>query len=465
MTIPVFFGAAALLSFCAAACSDGGAASGGDGLRRVAYVSSDEAFPNPERGFYYPYDFRFAGGGTPEPLSPETLRGQRRLNRSLVLLEYFLRDFIDRPLSEECLELVERNFEALREGGCKAIVRFAYSDSEREKPWDAAEPVVLGHIAQLRPLLQRYGAVICVLQAGFVGVWGEWYYTDHFGFEPVTETDYASRRRVLDALLDALPADRMVAVRTPVAKMRCCGLSPADTVSVRTAWDGSARSRVAAHNDCFLASRDDMGTFVGEADREFWRTESRYVSMGGETCSVSEYCDCTDGVADMEEYHWSYLNSAYHPGVIARWRQEGCLGEIERRLGYRFVLETGRFTRRPVAGGEFVVGLELRNEGFASPFNLRPAKLVLTDASGRKRQVFDMPWDPRRWFAGKTHTLTAGFAVPPQFVAGDVCTLWLWLPDADERLAESPCFSIRLANEGIWDAASGYNRLLDFELE
>ena len=56
-------------------------------------------------------------------------------------------------------------------------------------------------------------------------------------------------------------------------------------------------------------------------------------------------------------------------------------------------------------------------------------------------------------------------AVPPQFVAGDVCTLWLWLPDADERLAENPCFSIRLANEGIWDAASGYNRLLDFELE
>ena len=46
------------------------------------------------RDSYYPYDFRFAGGGTPEPLSPETLRGQRRLNRSLVLLEYFLRDFI-----------------------------------------------------------------------------------------------------------------------------------------------------------------------------------------------------------------------------------------------------------------------------------------------------------------------------------------------------------------------------------
>ena len=194
---------------------------------------------------------------------------------------------------------------------------------------------------------------------------------------------------------------------------------------------GAGRGRGAEHDGCVRASGEGVGTVVGGADREGWRAEGRYVGMGGETCSVSEYCDCTDGVADMEEYHWSYLNSAYHPGVIARWRQEGCLGEIERRLGYRFVLETGRFTRRPVAGGEFVVGLELRNEGFASPFNPRPAKLVLTDASGRKRQVFDMPWDPRRWFAGKTHTLTAGFAVPPQFVAGDVCTLWLWLPDAD----------------------------------
>ena len=143
------------------------------------------------------------------------------------------------------------------------------------------------------------------------------------------------------------------------------------------------------------------GPSSGEADREFWRTESRYVSMGGETCSVSEYCDCTDGVADMEEYHWSYLNSAYHPGVIARWRQEGCLGRSNG--GW----DTGSFSRRDVSrGGPLPAGSSSSGWNCAtrgSPRRSTPVRrsLVLTDASGRKRQVFDMPWDPRRWFAGE----------------------------------------------------------------
>ena len=34
---------------------------------------------------------------------------------------------------------------------------------------------------QLKPVLQKNEDVIFVLQAGFVGAWGEWYYTTHFG--------------------------------------------------------------------------------------------------------------------------------------------------------------------------------------------------------------------------------------------------------------------------------------------
>lgn len=460
--------AAAMLLAAMIACASDGGDPGSDGaLRRVAYVATDEVFPNPERGFYYPYEFFFSGGTVPEPVSVTALRGQRLLNRSLVLFEYFLRDFVETPLSDECLNLVERNFETLREAGCKAVVRFAYSDSESEenKPWDASEEVVMGHIAQLKPLLQRYAPEIYVLQAGFVGVWGEWYYTDHFGFEPVTETDYAPRRRVLEALLDALPEERMVAVRTPIAKMRCCGLSLADTITEQTAWDGSMRARLAAHNDCFLASRDDVGTFIEDSDREYWQAESRYVSMGGETCGMSEYCECMNGTEEMERYHWSYLNIAYHPEVIARWRQEGCYEEIERRLGYRFVLEEGRFTRHPVANDMFRVRLDIRNEGFASVVNPRPVKLVLTDVSGTKCRVFDTGADPRRWFAGMTHTLETEIRIPAEFVSGERCVLWLWLPDAEESLAADPAFSIRMANETVWEADSGYNRLTEFVLE
>ena len=159
--------------------------SGGDGngpqddpsLTKVAYEELMTAIPNPERGFYYPYDFKFENGEVPKALNTQVLAINRTQNRTLFLLEYFLRDFIDKPLSDECLALIRANMQVMRDGGGKCILRFAYCDSDAEsaKPWDAGEAVVMQHIAQLKPVFQEYADVIYVLQAGFVGVWGEWY--------------------------------------------------------------------------------------------------------------------------------------------------------------------------------------------------------------------------------------------------------------------------------------------------
>lgn len=56
---------------------------------------------------------------------------------------------------------------------------------------------------------QDNGALIAVMQAGFIGVWGEWYYTAHYGNEGVvTEEDWARRRQVVSQLLQALPVSR-----------------------------------------------------------------------------------------------------------------------------------------------------------------------------------------------------------------------------------------------------------------
>lgn len=43
-------------------------------------------------------------------------------------------------------------------------------------------------------------------------------------------------------------------------------------------------------------------------------------------------------------------------------------------------------------------------------------------------------------------------------------TLYLNLPDPCENLRNNPKFSIRLANEGVWDENTGYNRLYTFSL-
>lgn len=114
------------------------------------------------------------------------------------------------------LTLLQRQFDAIRTAGLTAILRFAYTDDVAGD--DAAPAQVLRHIEQLTPLLRQNAYVIATVQAGFVGAWGEWYYTRHFGNEGrVSAADQANRAAVVQALLNALPATRTVQLRTPAA--------------------------------------------------------------------------------------------------------------------------------------------------------------------------------------------------------------------------------------------------------
>ena len=91
---------------------------------------------------------------------------------------------------------------------------------------DAPKNIVLNQIAQLKPLLQDNADVIACLQMGFIGTWGENYYSDYFG-DPssngkgkLTDKNWSDKNEVLKALLDALPQSRMIQVRTPQMKQR-----------------------------------------------------------------------------------------------------------------------------------------------------------------------------------------------------------------------------------------------------
>ncbi len=428
----------------------------------VTYTEDLEAFPNPERGFYTSSIFYLKNGKIPSPLNPVTLKANRTQHRTLILAEYFLTDFIDKPLSEAALELVRKNMQIMRENGTKCIMRFAYTDSQDVKPHDATEEVALEHIAQLSPILHEYGDVILVFQAGFIGTWGEWYYTDNFVFNPQTEEDYLPRRRLIEALLKAVPTNRTIAIRTPKATMMSMGLDAKNLITEATAYDGSDRSRLGGHNDCFLHDGNDTGTFSSKADREFWKNDSRYTCMGGETCGTSSYCACDNSLETMAQYHWTYLHINYHPQVIQGWKEQECFDEIERRLGYRFVLTRGDFPREIKAGEKFSSKITLKNDGFAAPVNPRGLELVFVSQSNPSEQFsVKLDEDPRFWFGGDFVTITTDFTTP-QLRSGKEYNLYLNLPDDAEQLRENPLFSIRTANKDTWDEQKGMNLLHHF---
>jgi len=453
-----------LAAFCALAACSKDAPSPYPGMDAVHYTVSEENFPNPERGFYTALTFLSSSSSD---IPDVTFEVNRKLGRTLYLFEFHLKDYINSDIADDYLQMIEKAFQALRKGGAKCILRFAYSNGngEKDKPWDAPLDRTLGHIAQLKPLLQEYYDVIMVVQTGFVGSWGEWYYTDNY-------KDNASRKAVVDALLDAVPACRQIELRTPQFKMDLYGCTAADTITRATAHQETVKSRLAGHDDCYLADRNDTGTFRGTTDKQFWMSDSRYTIFGGETCGISIYCHCDPtsqsgitapgAMADMESLHFTYVNQGYHPKVIQRWKSEGCYDKMNLRLGYRLALTEGYFTKDAALGGQMRVILNIHNQGFASVQNPRDAFLVLADASGKEISREKLNSAPRFWMPGET-TLIDQTIDLPESASGKI-SLYLHMPDPCKTISSNPFFSIRLANEGVWEEKTGYNLLHTFNL-
>lgn len=429
-------------------------------MTHVSYTESTKSFANPERGFYKHYDFMSASDS---PLTASAVQAARvESDITLFYTGHYLKDYVKSDISDKYLQLFRKNMQALREGGGKCLLRFAYTNSQSKKPYDATPEWVARHIEQLKPIIQEYSDVILCFQSGFIGVWGEGYYTDNFVFEPDTPEDHKLRKAVVDAMLDAIPATRQVALRTPMFKRMMYADSYTDTLTLATAYNGSAKARICAFNDCFGASSDDYGTFAGSETREYWKKDTRYVLMGGETCNVSDYCKCKQSLKDCEDYHWTYMNRGYNTNVLDRWKSDGCFDDVERRLGYRLSLSDVYHTPAAVAGEDFGVVLKIRNTGFAAPANPRAVELILVDGKGKKT-VYDLKnVDPRYWFAGETITIDRIIKIPAD--ASGKCTLYLNLPAPESTIHDNPLFSVRLANDQVWENKTGYNKIVEFTL-
>ncbi|MFO0710373.1 MAG: DUF4832 domain-containing protein [Sandaracinus sp.] len=414
--------------------------------RHLTYTASDAIFANPERGFYRAVDLL-----AERDLS--WLRGEHA-NDSLVYSYVMLDRFRDSDIDAAALAAADDAFQVARDDGFEVVLRFAYNQG----PWPTPDPDaplsrIQRHLEQLTPLLHDNDDVIAVVQAGFIGAWGEWHSSSHG-----LDMDPAARRAVVEALLAALPPSRSTQIRTPMYISDLIGGSPLDA---SRAWTGTFESRIGFHDDCFLASDTDLGTYP-DAEIERWKTfldaHSGFVPVGGETCATNPpRSECASAVAEMSRHHWSFVNRDYHPDVVQSWIDGGCMPDIERRLGYRFVLLDADLPERARPGGSFTLAVHLRNEGFAAPFNARPVELVLHDTS-TSHAVTLSAVEIRSFFGGTEPTFSAHIRLPATLAPGTY-TLALRMPSAASSLHDRSEYAIRVANEGVWDASFGENVL------
>jgi Domain of unknown function (DUF4832)/Domain of unknown function (DUF4874) len=465
-----------------------------------SYVPSTEEFPNPERGFYIQADnHASAPSSVPSNLASWRVDGKDSpggvysAKVSLLQRVFYLDTFVNGPISSNYLNSIQADFDSVRAQGDKLIVRFAYNRDQRRPFHEPTKAQILAHIVQLKPLLQKNSDIIAVLQEGFIGAWGEGYFTDNFytGGQ-ATAQNWKDRADVIEALLDALPPERMMQVRTPQMKQKYVHgpTAPTDAtpLSAADAFGGSRAARIGFYNDCYLADSTDMGTFsdydLGHGTsaqdttnfRNYLAQETRYAPMGGETCALNPpTADCAsvggNADPDMAFSHYSFLNEGYNASVNNNWAAHGCMEDIKRRLGYRLQLVSGILPTEAQAGQVIPLTLEFQNTGFAALFNPRGMELILRNTTTGKKYFAELSrdFDARRWLPGTNYLLTAKLSLATNMVAGGYEML-LNLPDPAPSLYTNAAYSIRLANSNavssvgatlgdFWEPATGYHRL------
>lgn len=427
-------------------------------MEQTNYQPEESNFANPERGLYHHTEVH---SNTYNFLNESTLRGYRE-NESItqILRVFYLEKFVKSPISEEYLNNMRRDFEMVRQAGVKAIIRFAYTTSMSSPYGDATPEIVQMHISQLKPVLRENADVIAVMQTGFVGAWGEWYYTDHFaGYTPsdIKDSHWEARKNVVLSLLDALPSDRMIQIRTPGYKMK---MFESDPLSEETAFTGSDLSRIGHHNDCFVASSSDYGTYVNqEVEKPFLEQETRFTAMGGETCNLSPpYSDCDNSLSELQRFHWSYLNIDYNKTVLNEWENQGCFDEIVLNLGYRHQLISSEYETQSKPGGVFHLTIDMINNGYANFYNPRDLQVVLRHNTTGTEYKHTVETNTRMWPINEAHQIVVEAGLPEGVEDGDY-SVFLSLPDPYHALTSQPAYAVRLANEGVWNAELGYNDL------
>ncbi|WP_431262910.1 DUF4832 domain-containing protein [Roseateles chitinivorans] len=426
---------------------------GTDDPQTVAtFTATDAELPNPERGFYR-WTWANLDTFTRADADDAYKAGYRLLFSKLDLSAYRGSD-----LTPALLAQVETALDHARAAGVKLVIRVVYNYPESEVDYQNAKDAplsrVLAHITQFKPVLQRNADVIAFMQAGFIGAWGEWHTSSN------NLTAAASRNQIRDALLAALPASRFIQLRYPPYVMD--GTPTLPTLSA--VLTGSLR--VGVHNDCFLASKTDVGTYddntaTATKQRDYVDRLGDLAPFGGETCNPADEAgavprsQCADILGEGARYNLTYLNDEYYRTAFHdKWVQGGCMAEVRRKMGYRLALVKVSHAVSVARGQALSVRLDLRNDGWARVFNPRGVQLVLKNAtSGEVRRIDASGADPRTWLPGGVdQAATLAASVPADLPAGRY-QVSVALPDGDARLATDARFAIRWANAD--NAASG----------
>ena len=205
----------------------------------------------------------------------------------------------------------------------------------------------------------------------------------------------------------------------------------------------------------------NMGTYQNvDKDKRYVAQDALYVPLGGETTKPSgaKMASGKEALAEIQTLHWSFLNDGYYKPLLDNWKTGGYLNQMKKLLGYRLYVSKAEFSEQNAPGSDLVLNLTMGNAGTASMYNARPAVIVLVQEGTNSEYEAVSGIDLRTIQPETTTTFKLTFKLPSTIAEGKYKVM-MWLPDGNNELKNMPAYAVQLANNHVWNSATGYNNL------
>lgn len=307
-----------------------------------------------------------------------------------------------KPLDETAFSQLKDYLQRIRDCGWSSVLRFAY-EYEEDHLVGPRDRIMRRHIAQLQAFLGENSGLahdaVTVLQLGFLGPWGEGNQSQHLH----------NRKRTFSSVCDMAPDGIYTQART---------------MKIWKQASGARRfNKLGFHNDYMVGKPHIWNTAGGNADSPDYQTFATHVALcpndgempWGRAKPDADDINAGQFVLQCYEHRLSTLSLQHNykepgegqPYRMAVWKQEQITPEALEALGVPYYarwfgggtrsvfdyirdflgyhIQLSNLVLREQDGGATLQVL-LTNYGFAAPFHLDIAQVVVLHADGTQTE-------------------------------------------------------------------------------
>ena len=431
----------------------------------VQNINTEESLQrinNPDQGFYHPIYVTAKENGVSYAKWIVTDATQLyHLRIDISAFSKAVNGDVDKPLTNEALRGIEELLVFLKQQSKSAIIRFAYDAAfSGNANKEAGLDMIIKHIEQVCPILNRFETTITGVEVGLIGPWGEMHTSTIANKEHINP--------IINMFLENtnnLP----ILVRTPKMIYDYLGITISDIEKYKI--DNTSKAYwLGLFNDGYLGSSTDLDTYTErEKEIEFLSQQTGHLPFGGEVVVPdSPLHDIENCLPEMAEIHLNYLNVEWNNAVIDKWKNstytqncgkdENYYGQsaftyIENHMGYRFVLTKSVFEFSD-RFDKLNIKLTLNNVGFGNLNRSKFAKVLFVNENGEIKYSKQI-----KQFNGEENI---DCALAMNFDDGKY---QVYLALYGEEVDGTRSYNLQFANCDIWDNALKANKIGEIDIK